>query len=423
MRRRIPLTVGVLLAVCATVCATVGAEDWTGFRGPHGNGVSTDADIPVRWGPEKNILWKASLPGPGFGSPIVSNGRVFVTCDTDAGKSRTLLCFDRQDGHLVWKKSATYTKREPTFRGQPHSTTTPAADGKRVVVWHGSAGVFCYDFKGRQLWRRDLGRFQHAFGYGSSPVLYKGRVILWCGPGRRTFMVSLDLKDGRVIWKTEEPGGSDSAKTGLVGSWSTPMIVRVGGQEQIVCNLPTRVAGFNPDNGRILWWVDGLTGRNGKLVYTSSVFSGDVGVALGGYHGPALGFKVGGTGDVTKTNRLWRHYDRQPQRIGSGVAVGRFLYICNDRPGTVECLNLETGKPMWQSRLAGGGAWGSVVLADGRLYITVKNGTTHVFLPNPRKFQLVASNALGESSMATPAISDGNIFIRTSGHLFCIGRK
>ena len=415
----------ILMTVCVTIamCVTAQAEDWPAFRGPRGNGVSVEGNVPVRWGPEQNIAWKAPLPGPGFGSPIVSNGRVFVTCDTDGGKSRTLFCFDRKNGKRLWKKSVTYTGREPTFGKQPHSATTPAADGKRVVVWHGSAGVFCYDFGGRQLWKRDLGRFQHAFGYGSSPVLHNGRVILWCGPGKRTFMVSLDLTDGRIIWKTDEPGGSDSSKTGLVGSWSTPMILRVGGQEQIVCCLPTRFAGFDPQDGRILWWVSGLKGRNGNLVYTSPVFSGDFGVALGGYHGPAMGFKVGGTGDVTKTNQLWRHYDRQPQRIGSGVSVGQFFYICNDRPGTVECMNLETGKQMWQSRLSGGGAWGSVVLADGRLYVTVKNGMTHVFLPNPRKFQLIASNPLGESSMATPAISDGNIFIRTRGHLFCIGRE
>jgi len=419
MLRRTFLTVGVTIAMGMAAQA----EDWPAFRGPHGNGVSADRNIPVRWGPDKNITWKAALPGPGFGSPIVSGGRVFVTCDTDGGMSRTLFCFDRKNGNQLWKKTVTYTAREPVFGKQPHSTTTPVADGKRVVVWHGSAGVFCYDFQGRQLWKRNLGQFQHSFGYGSSPVLHKGHVILWCGPGKRPFLVSLDLKDGRVVWKREEPGGSDSAKTGLVGSWSTPMIVRVNGQEQIVCNLPTRVAGFNPDSGRILWWVGGLTGRNGDLVYTSPVFSGDFGVTLGGYHGPSIGFKVGGSGDVTKANRLWRHNDRQPQRIGSGVSVGRFFYICNDRPGTVECVNVETGKQMWQSRLPGGGTWGSVVLADGRLYSTVKDGTTHVFLPNPRKFQLISSNRLGEPTMATPAISDGNIFIRTRGHLFCIGRE
>src|SRR5262245_33381074 len=173
------------------------AGDWPAFRGPFGNGVAQEAKAPLQWGPGKNIRWKASLPGPGNSSPIVSRGRVFVTCAEDAGRKRNLYCFDRRTGERLWVSTVANTNAEPTHRTNPCCASTPVADGSRVIVWHGSDGVFCYDFDGKELWKNVLGEVRHDWGYASSPILHRGKVLLNFGPGARTFLAALDLKSGR----------------------------------------------------------------------------------------------------------------------------------------------------------------------------------------------------------------------------------
>src|SRR5262249_32668857 len=154
--------------------------------------------------------WKVALPGPGNSSPIVSNGRVFVTCAEDEGKKRNLYCLNRKDGETLWVRTVEVSASEPTHRTNPYCASTPVADGSRVIVWHGSAGVFCYDFDGTKLWERDLGTVRHEWGYASSPILHQDKVILNFGPGSRTFLCALDLKTGVIRWKHNEPGGLDA---------------------------------------------------------------------------------------------------------------------------------------------------------------------------------------------------------------------
>ncbi len=411
---------------CGVLLAAMGAAqagDWPQFRGPAGTGIAEESGLPVHWGPTKNVAWKAKLPGPGNSSPIVSAGRVFITCAQDQGRRRMLFCFDRRTGEQLWVKTVQFDKVMPTHKANPYCASTPAADGERVVVWHGSAGLYCYDFEGRELWHRDLGEFRHIWGYAASPVLYKGRVILHCGPGKRVFVTAIDLKTGRTIWETDEPVPNDgiTREDGKwIGSWSTPLITQVDGRDQILVSMPTRVVAYDPETGEILWFVEGLRGERGDLVYTSIVVGDGVGVAMGGYRGPAIGFRLGGRGNVTKTNRLWRIDEGTPQRIGSGVIVDGVLYMANAGPGYLEAIDPETGKQLWRARGTGANHWGSVVFGDGRLYVTGQNGTTLVFAPNPDEFELIATNRLGEPSNSTPALSDGAIFIRTAQTLWCI---
>lgn len=395
------------------------AGDWPAFRGPTGQGIAHEENLPLTWGPEENIRWKVPLAGDGNGSPIVSNGRVFVPAARDRGTQRSLYCFDRGTGEQLWVWTAEHEPEAPTHEDNPYCGSTPAADGERVVVWHGSAGLYCYDFDGHRLWKRDLGDVEHIWGYGSSPVIHEGRVFLNFGPGEQTFLAAVDLETGNLLWKTEEPGGNNTQEPRMIGTWSTPVVAQVDGEDQILCNMPTRVNAYDPETGEILWTCRGLSSSRGDLAYTSTLISGDLGVAMGGYGGPAMAFKLGGLGDVTETNRLWQTEKRQPQRIGSGVIVGDHIYTANAGPGTVQCIELQTGQEVWQDRLPAK-HWGSLVFADGRLYGTDQTGTTHVFRPNPKSFELLASNPLGEPSNATPAVSDGEIFIRTSNHLYCI---
>ncbi len=392
---------------------------WPAFRGPDGNGVGQEKKAPLQWGPGKNVRWKASLPGPGNSSPIVSTGRVFVTCAEDDGRKRNLYCFDRRTGQKLWARTVEFPSVEPTHRSNPFCGSTPVANGSQVIVWHGSAGLFCYDFEGTKVWEKDLGMVRHDWAYASSPILHRGKVILNFGPGSRTFLAALDLKTGGLLWKRDESGGLDATDKRMVGSWSTPIIIKVEGKDQILCSMPTRVMGCDPETGSLLWFCEGLGNEKVDLVYASPVVCGGIGVAFTGWvNGPTIGFKLGGSGDVTLSNRLW--LEKQPQRIGSAVVVDGRLYIVNAGPGTAQCMECQTGKVLWTERLDGGESWGSLVLAAGRLYVTSRRGVTTVFRPNPQKFEQLAMNDLGEPSNATPAISNGQIFLRTDGHLYCI---
>jgi len=406
--------------LCALGASATMAGDWPAFRGPEGNGVARGDKAPLHWGPGKNVRWKVALPGPGNSSPIVSSGRIFVTCAEDEGKKRNLYCYDRRTGAKLWVRTVTFPGVEPTHKSNPYCASTPVADGSRVIVWHGSAGVFCYDFDGKELWKTDLGTKRHDWGYASSPILHRGKVILNFGPGARTFLAALDLETGNLLWKHDEPGGLDATDQRMIGSWSTPIIATVDGRDQILCSMPSRLIACDPERGSLLWFCRGLGTEKIEMVDASPVVSGGIGVAFTGWiNGPTMGFKLGGSGDVTSTNRLW--LEKQTQRIGSGVVVDGRLYIVNAGPGTAQCIECSTGKILWTERLDGGESWGSVVLAAGRLYVTSRRGVTTVFRPAPEKLDVLAMNDLGEPSHATPAISDGQIFLRTDAHLYCIG--
>lgn len=411
--RIVPL---VLLLSLNGVCG-LRADDWSGFRGTRGDAVADPPNAPTEWGPETQIRWKAPLDAPGNGSPVVSGNRLFVACQKPDGTERGLYCFDKSDGRLLWQKMVPYTAEDPTHRTNPFCSSTPAADGKRVVVWHGSAGVHCYDFEGREIWKRDLGAFKHIWGYGSSPVIHAGKVFLNCGPGERTFVVALDAAIGKTLWQADEPGGA-SGEAGAdewIGSWSTPLVTRVEGRDQVLVSLPYHVKAFDPETGKELWKVAGL----GKLVYTTPVVSEGIAIAMGGYHGPAMGFRLGGSGDVTEKNRLWLADGKNPQRIGTGVIVGRHMYMANEQQ-LAQCLDIHTGKIEWEERLPQGTIWSSIVQVGDRLYVTNQNGTTIVFRADPKGLHVLAENSLGELCNSTIAVADARIYLRTNENLYCI---
>ncbi len=400
------------------------AEDWPAFRGPRGNGTSLEKDVPLKWSKQENITWKVALPAPGNSSPIVSNGRVFVTCAENKGHKRSLYCFDRKDGRELWVRSVNFDKDMPTHKTNNYCGSTPVADGKRVIVWHASAGLFCYDFAGNELWNRNLGEFQHQWGYGVSPILHKGKIILHCGPGKRVFMTAIDPANGKTIWETEEPidgDGERNTQRKYMGSWSTPVIAEVNGQELIVCSMSLRVNAYDPQTGKILWSCRGLKGKKGDLAYTSPVLAKEICVTMGGFNGPAIGFRMQGTGDITAAQQLWRN-EPNPQRISTGIYTNNALFMASAGPNLFQCLNPTTGKILWQERSGGAACWGSLILANQLLYVTDQSGTTHVFKPNVKRLEKVVQNKLGEPSNSTPAISDGQIFIRTFRHLYCIGK-
>lgn len=422
MVERVVIAIFLIAATCQTVFA-----DWPAFRGPDGNGIATGEGYPTEWSTEQNVKWRTPLPGPGNGSPIVIGQRVFVLCAEDQGQQRTTYCLDRKDGKILWQDTVEFDRVEETHKTNPFCPSTPVSDGEHVYVWHRSAGMHCYDLEGQKIWSRDLGEFHHIWGGGSSPVLFQNMVIQLCGPGERTFLIALDKKTGETIWQTpNEQGGSASEKGKYIGTWCTPVLVDVKGQTQLLCTMHSRVVAYDPSTGEELWYITGLSTDRGDLAYTSPMVKDDYAVIAGGFGGPAFGIKLGGSGDMTDANRLWfQDKPRNPQRIGSGVMIGDDWFMANaDNQGSIECVNFKTGEQLWKvKRTEDGPHWGSLILADGLMYVTGQNGITRVFKPNRDMYEEVAENNLGEQSNSTPAFSDGEIFLRTFQAVYCISKS
>jgi outer membrane protein assembly factor BamB len=413
-----PYRRSLLLLLALVLPAT--AANWPAWRGPQGDGHSAEKDLPLKWDRTENVRWKVALPGGGNSSPIIWGDRIFLTQATDKGRHRSVMCFAKADGKLLWKKETAYDANEPTHATNPYCSASPVTDGERVVASLGSAGMVCYDFTGKELWRKDLGKLHHIWGNASSPILYGNLAILWCGPGERQFLLAVNKKTGRTVWQHDEPGGhfgTDSKH--WLGSWCTPLVIRVKDHDELIVAVPEKVKGFDPQTGKELWSCAGL----GKLVYTSPVYAQGVVVVMSGYGGPALAVRAGGKGDVTQTHRLWRHTQRITQRIGSPVIVGDHVYLVNEN-GTAQCFELKTGKELWKNARLQGKFWGSLVAAGDRLYIANWEGNTFVLAARP-KFELLAKNPLGtgEKILSSIAVSDGELFIRSYEHLWCIGAK
>jgi len=404
------------------------AENWPAWRGPEGTGVCQEKNLPLHWSTNQNVRWRTPLPERGNSTPIVWGDRIFLTQAIEREGRRTLLCLDRASGKLLWQQGTLFPGKEPTHETNPQCSSSPVTDGERVIAWFGSAGLFCFDFSGKELWHRDLGPQRHIWGNASSPILHGDLCILNFGPGERTFLVALRKQTGEEAWRVEEPGGQSGEKKSAedkpewVGSWSTPLVIKAGGHDELILSWPKRVVAFEPASGKELWTCRGIN----PLVYTSPIYDAkkEILVAMGGFNGAALAVKAGGAGDVTEARRLWLH-PKTKQRIGSGVIHAGHVFILND-PGVAECYELETGGLVWAERLSGAGkdntSWSSMVLSDGKIYVANHSGDTFVLKASP-KFEIIASNPLGEHTDASLAVSEGEIFIRTYKNLWCIAEK
>lgn len=399
-----------------TAAAIANADDWPAWRGELGTGLSDESEAPLKWSERENIKWRATLPGPGNSTPVVWEDRVFLTQATDEGKQRSLMCFDRATGQIIWQKHVHYERLEATHNTNPQCSASPVTDGEIVVAWHGSAGLFAYDVSGQELWKVDLGEFQHIWGWASSPMIYEDLVILNAGPGLRAFIVAVDKRTGKEVWRREPVEAVSEKVDQFYGSWSTPVLHEENGRTVLLVSLPHTLHAMDPRSGEELWTCDGL----GDLVYASPIVGYGIVVAMSGYGGPSLAVRTGGTGDVTTTHRLWRNEARKlnPQRVGSGVVVGEHLYILNE-PGIAWCMELMTGEVVWEHRL--GKTWSSMCFAAGRLYVVDMEGTTYVLEPTPEECRVLAQNPVDELTRGSLAFSDGEIFLRTYETLYCIG--
>jgi outer membrane protein assembly factor BamB len=404
------------------VALPVHADSWPQWRGPMGTGVSTENQLPTRWSATEHVLWKTELPERGNSTPIIWRDRVLLTQSVQ--QQRLVVCFDRKNGRKLWEAGTTSEVPEKFHPTNTPCAASPATDGECVVANFGSAGVYAFDLSGKMLWKSDLGLIDHMWGYAASPVLDAERCFVHFGPGSRHFLVALDKRTGRELWRTDFPEVHPAERTdgfagkkGVIGSWSTPLLVPTKARTELVLSLPGRLAAFDPATGREWWSCEGLN----PLLYTSAMAGDGLVIGSGGYGGSTVAVRPGGDGNVTP-QRLW-HKLRDKQRIGSGVIYQGHLYILNT-PGTAQCIRLTDGETVWEQRLPGTGArtesWSSMVLAGGLIYVNNQGGDVFVLRASPA-FELVQVNALHDGIMnASVAVSDGDLFLRTEKHLWCI---
>jgi len=408
-----------LLVLALTPCTVSMAENWPSWRGPRGDGSSTESELPMRWSRDDNVRWRTELPEPGNSTPIVWEDRVFLTQATDGGQRRTVLCLDRKSGKRLWQSGVDAQEMEPTHQTNPYCSPSPVCDAEQVIAWFGSAGLVAFDHEGNQQWQRELGKVEHVFGYGASPILHGNLCILNFGPGTREFAVAVDKTNGRIVWRFDaprppgsapSPGGSD-----IHGTWSTPIVV----DNQLIFCFRDEVSAFEPTTGKRLWRCGGL----GPQMKTSPVAGQGVVVALGGRDSSTLAVRLGGSGDVSQSHLQWK-YPRANSRLGTGVIHGGHLYA-NRRNGVIECIELETGNVVWDKRHRGkgntGDTWSSLFLGAGRIYAINQSADVFVLEAAP-DYKLLATNSLGEYTNSTVVGSQGNLFIRTHEALWCIGK-
>lgn len=412
---------------------TVSAANWPSWRGSSGTGVADSSDRPpLQWGAEQGVRWKVPLPGPGNSSPIVYGDQVFITQFAPESRERLVLCFDRSTGKELWRHAEKAEQDEWTHPSNPLCAASPATDGKHVVAFLGQSGLVCLSLEGELIWKKTWGTPQHLFGGGASPIIVGGTCVVTFGPGIEQFYVGLDLVDGSEKWRVEMPRvdapnpleGPNAPplpkETDLkdpFGSWATPLVVEADGRTELVISMPGELRAIDPQTGETLWHCDGPEPQ----VLCSPTFGNDRVVIQSGV---ALAVNPGGTGDVSDSHVRWME-ENDPARIGSPLVIGDRIYGITMN-GILDCRSLEDGSLIYRERLASsggrGGSWASLVATGGRVYALLQSGTMHVIQAGD-EYKSLAVNDLGEATNSTPAIAGDAIFIRTSGHLWCLSES
>lgn len=401
------------------------AENWPSWRGPRGDGSSLETEIPVRWSGTENIAWKIAVPHVGHASPIVWDNRVFLVGTDLAGHDRTLMAYSRADGKLLWEKSVIRTPLERKHGLNSYASSTPATDGESIFVSfldtaeseQGQMLVAAYDFDGTEKWKVRPGVFSSVHGYCSSPVLFEDSLIVNGDHDGEAYIVALSKESGETLWKT--------SRENRTRSYCTPIIRDIGGRTQLLLSGNKCVASYDPHDGSRHWIVDGPT----EQLVASLVYSRDLLFVTGGFpEHHVLAINPTGAGNITDSHIVWRHAGKLASYVPSPVAVGNYFVVASDN-GLVTCLDATSGKIQWSKQLSRHYS-ASLVTAAGLVYVLDDDGVTQVVKPGS-EFEAVAVNRLLEPAAAdrekelcsaSPAISQGQIFVRTDRALYCIGK-
>jgi outer membrane protein assembly factor BamB len=423
--------------------------NWPSFRGAHAAGVAENQNLPDTWGGEgaANIKWKTRIPGLAHSSPIVWADRIFVTTaissageatfrhglygDGDASTDKSVhewkvLALDKRSGKILWEQTAfTGAPREKRHIKATYANSTPATDGRYVIAFFGSQGLYAFDLEGRLAWKQDLGVLDagaydapdYEWGTASSPIIYRDLVIVQCDTQNEDFLWAFDIKTGKTVWKTVREE---------LPSWGTPTIYPGKARTELITNASNFIRAYDPESGKELWRLGGSS----KITAPTPIFFEDLIVVASGRRpeAPIFVIRPGANGDITlaegetsNAHVAWSKKQRGSY-MPTPIIYGEHLYVLGNS-GVFDCYHLKTGEEIYRQRLThrGGGFSASPVAADGKLYLSGEDGDVFVVKAGPQ-FELLATNPMGELLMATPAISSGMLFVRAQHHLFAIGQ-
>ncbi|MGH9900683.1 MAG: PQQ-binding-like beta-propeller repeat protein [Pyrinomonadaceae bacterium] len=429
-------------------CVTAQAQNWPSFRGTNASGIADGHRTPTAWDAVKstNVVWKTPIPGLSHASPVVWGDRVFLITAVSSGAAPTfaakdrgiglaggddvkhawkIYALDKRSGKILWERTA----HEGVPRAKRHvkatqANSTPVTDGKYVVALMGSEGLFAYDVNGKLLWKQDLGVLNPGlwadktseWGHASSPVIYKNLVIVQADGHKQSFIAAYNLKDGKQAWRVER---------GEITSWSTPTVYEGKGRAEVIANGGNYVRGYDPLTGRELWR---FSDKETQVKQQAPLVAHDMIFVTGGYPpGRTMyAFRAGASGDISlkdgeekNAHIAWRAPKGSPY-TATPIVYGDYFYVCADN-GVFTAYHAKTGELVYQERLPSSFS-ASPVAADGKLYMSSEDGDVYVVRAGP-KFELLATNPAGEALMATPAISDGVLIIRSQNHVFAVAER
>lgn len=402
-RKLIRIALAPLLLTVTTACG----GDWPEFRGPTGQGHSTAHNLPVEWSGTRNVAWRQAIPGLGWSSPVLHDGRLYLTSAQGSNSlSLRALCLLADNGKIRWNVEVFSPAAGRMHKKNSQASPTPLIDGNRLYVHFGPYGTACLDLKGNVLWRNTTLAYPPVHGTGGSPALAGNALVFSCDGGSDPFVVALDKTSGQVLWKVRRDTQARSTF-----SFSTPLLITVRGQQQLISPGSGMVCAYDPASGREIWRV---RYGNGYSVVPRPVFGhGLVFIGTGFDQPSVLAIRPDGQGDVTDTHVAWKLSKGAPH-TPSLLLAGDELYMVSDA-GIASCVDARTGQVHWQERV-GGNYSASPLFADGRIYLQSEQGTGVVLQPG-RQFRKLAENALGARTLASYAVDDGALFIRTEEHL------
>jgi len=413
----------VVIFVLSFFCATVFAqepEQWSRFRGPNGQGISTATDLPTKWSTTENVAWHTPIPGEGWSSPVIWNDHIFLTSTTDNGQECRLIAVNRKNGTILWNKLVFTQEPRHKHDRNSYATPTPVTDGHRVYALFGSGGFVAADFEGNIVWTKIDLHFASQHGMGTSPIIYGDLLITSINPTdkddgfqipwNKSYLLALDKNTKEERWR----GTRGMSRIGH----SVPVVIRVNGKDQILSMTGDIIQGFEPSTGELIWTVKNsgepavpTPAIGDGLIFTSTRLTT-----------PILAIRPDGKGDVTQTHVVWEQ-ERNSPMTASFLYVKPCLYSACDT-GTFSAFDAATGKVLWQQRHEGRFD-SSPIYADGKIYVTTHIGETTVYKPNadPMKpAEVLAVNEMDATVQATLAIAGKHLFIRTDKELWCIGK-
>lgn len=410
----------LLLTLVSFVCSPLHAADWPQFRGPGGQGHSDATNLPLSWSETENIAWKVPVAGLGWSSPSIQGNQIWLTTALDEGKSLHAIAMDRETGKTI-HDVVVFELADPgaVHSKNSHASPTPLIEDDRVYLHFGAHGTACLKTDGSVVWKTQELKHNHRHGPGGSPVIYQNLLILNCDGSDIQFVVALDKNTGKEVWKKKrEHIGEDrlSGKSSVPMAYTTPLLTEINGKMQLLSSGADSIVSYDPLTGDEFWWFryDGYSNVPRPVVGKGHVFISS------GYDRPEFfAVRVDGAGDVTESHLAWNMKKAAPLNP-SPLLLGDELYLVSDN-GIATCLDAVSGEQHWQERI-GGNFSASPTFADGRIYFLDEEGKTTVVAPG-KKFDALASNQLEGRTLASPAMVDSSIFLRTESHLYRIEKR